>query len=323
MRIIATIAMAAAINSSVASQTAPSNIEAPGPAGPLQGTLLSPAKSDAPVVLIIPGSGPTDRDGNGPNSLRASTYRLLAEGLRAHGIASVRIDKRGMYGSASAIPDPDDVTLDDYAMDVHAWVETIRKRTGVSCVWVLGHSEGGLVSLVAAQHTADICGLILVSTAGRPLGNVLREQLRSNRANAPILDNAMSVLDALESGRTVDATNIAPSLMPLFRPRVQRFLMSELAVDPATLLAGYGKPVLILQGLQDLQVGRADAQLLKHAQPSAQLVLIPAANHVLKPVRTGDRQDNLAAYADPTRPLADHVVETISTFVSNCAATQR
>ncbi|WP_407854508.1 alpha/beta hydrolase [Burkholderia gladioli] len=268
---LATIALAAAIRSGIPSQTVQENIEAPGPAGPLQGTLLSPTNQDVPVVLIVPGSGPTDRNGNGPNGLRASTYRLLAEGLLSHGIASVRIDKRGMYGSASAIPDADDVTLGDYAADVHSWVATIRTRTGASCVWLLGHSEGGLVALVAAQHTPDICGLILLSAAGRPLAQILRDQLRSNPANAPILDNAMTVLDSLEAGQTVDATKIDPRLMPLFRPQVQRFLMSELALDPATLLPDYTKPVLIIQGLRDLQVTAHDAQRLKQAYPRAGL----------------------------------------------------
>jgi uncharacterized protein len=323
MGILATIAMAAAIQSGISSQTVRANIAAPGPVGPLQGTLLSPANQGVPVVLIVPGSGPTDRNGNGPNGIRASTYRLLAEGLLSHGIASVRIDKRGMYGSASAIPDADDVTLDDYAADVHSWVATIRKRTRASCVWLLGHSEGGLVTLVAARRTPDICGLILLSTAGRPLVQIIREQLHSNPANAPILDNAMTVLDALKAGRTVDATKIDPRLMPLFRPQVQRFLMSELALDPATLLAGYTKPVLIVQGLRDLQVSAHDAQLLKQAYPLAELVLIADTNHVLKSVRTADRNENLAAYSNPDLPLADPVIEAISTFVHNQAASKR
>lgn len=323
MGILATIAMATAISSGIPPQMMPTDIEAPGPAGPLRGTLLSPAAHDVPVVLIVPGSGPTDRDGNGPNGLRASAYRLIAEGLQSRGIASVRIDKRGMFGSASAIPDANDVTIEDYATDVHAWVTSIRRRTGASCVWVLGHSEGGLVALVAAQHTADICGLILVSTAGRPLGKVLREQLQSNPANAPILDNAISVLDSLDAGQAVDATKIEPALMPLFGPQVQRFLMSELTLDPATLLAGYTKPVLIVQGLRDLQVSPQDAQLLKHANPRAKLKLVANANHVLKTVRTQERSENLAAYSNPDLPLADPIVDVISTFVQNSTAGQR
>jgi uncharacterized protein len=237
MTILAAIAVAAAVQSGSVSQITGTAIEAPGPNGPLRGTLLSPAAHDVPMVLIIPGSGPTDRNGNSPNGVRASTYRLLGEGLSSRGIATVRIDKRGMYGSSSAIPDANDVTIDDYASDVHAWVTAIRNRTRVSCVWVLGHSEGGLVTLLAGTNTADTCGLIQVSTAGRPLGRVLRKQLQSNPANAQIMDNAMSVLTSLEAGHTVDAKTIDPALMPLFSPSVQRFLMSELLLDPAVLLA--------------------------------------------------------------------------------------
>ncbi|ABB11615.1 alpha/beta hydrolase [Burkholderia lata] len=298
-------------------------IEAPGPAGPLKGTLLSPDTADVPVVLIVPGSGATDRNGNAPSWLQASTYRLLAEGLCEESIASVRIDKRGMYGSASAIPDANDVTIEDYAADIHAWVAAIRARTGASSVWVLGHSEGGLVALLAARQSADIAGLILVATPGRPLGPVLRQQLRSNPANAPFLENAMSILDSLEAGDRVDAARIDPVLMQLFRPQVQRFLMSELTVDPAALLADYMKPVLIVQGARDIQVGVQDAELLKHANPRAEMALIADANHVLKTVGTVDRQENLAAYSNPDLPLAKGVVTAISAFVQASTASQR
>ncbi|KVX52136.1 hydrolase [Burkholderia cepacia] len=319
----ASITMAFALHSRDPLQTMQTEIEAPGPAGPLKGTLLSPGSDDAPVVLIVPGSGPTDRNGNAPNGVQASTYRLLAEGLRDEGIASVRIDKRGIYGSASAIPDADDVTIDEYSADVRSWVAAIRARTGASRVWLLGHSEGGWVALSAARQMDDIGGLILVSTAGRPLGPVLRQQLQSNPANAPILANAMSILESLEAGERVDAARIDPALMPLFRPQVQRFLMSELILDPAALLAGYMKPVLIVQGARDIQVAVQDAELLKQANPRAELALIADANHVLKTVRTSALQENLAAYSNPDLPLADGVVEAISAFVHAATANRR
>src|SRR5262249_44225503 len=108
-------------------------LEAPGPAGALRGTMLAPEQAKGPVILIIPGSGPTNRDGNNPLGVTASTYRLLAEDIAARGITSVRIDKRGMFGSARAVADANAVTIADYAADVHSWVDVIRRKTGASC----------------------------------------------------------------------------------------------------------------------------------------------------------------------------------------------
>lgn len=290
-------------------------IEAPGPAGPLAGTALGSPDTDAPVVLIVPGSGPTDRDGNSPLGVRAFSYRLIAEGLAARGIRSVRIDKRGMFGSSGAIADANAVTIEDYAADIHSWVATIRATMRVPCVWVLGHSEGGLSALVAARQPHGICGLLLVSTTGRPLGDVLREQIAANPANAPIRQEAAAIIAKLEAGQRVDEDDINPSLRPLFRPEVQGFLASTFAFDPAKLLVEYAGPVLILQGLRDIQVGRVDAERLHRSRPDAALALLPDANHVLKAVASDDRAANIATYQDPDSPLAEGVIEAIAGFV--------
>lgn len=290
-------------------------IKAPGPAGPLSGTALGPPNSDAPVVLIIPGSGPTDRNGNNPLGVRASSYRLIAEGLAARGIRSVRIDKRGMFGSARAISDANAVTMEDYAADIRIWVATIRERMGAPCVWVLGHSEGGLVALVAAQRAPDICGLLLVSTTGRRLGDVLRDQIGATPANAPIREQAEVLITRLEAGQRFAPEGIHPALLPLFRPEVQGFLISAFALDPAKLIAAYTGPALILQGLRDIQAGRTDAERLRQAHPNAEMVLLPNANHVLKAVASDDRTANIATYQDPDRPLADGVIGALAAFV--------
>ena len=291
-------------------------VEAPGPSGPLKGTMLVPQAGATAMVLIIPGSGPTDRDGNNPLGVRAATYKLLAEGLAAQGVGSVRIDKRGMFGSSAAVPDPNAVTIDDYVSDVAAWNATIRRKADAPCVWVLGHSEGGLVALASVQKTADICGLVLIAAAGRPLGEVLREQLRSNPANAPILDQAMKAIDALEAGRRVDTTGMHPALLPLFYPQVQGFLISAFSYDPAKLIAAIARPVLIVQGKRDLQVSVTDAERLKQAAPKAELVLLADTNHVLKTVTSDDRRMNFATYADPNLPLAPGVVDAIAKFIA-------
>lgn len=290
-------------------------VEAPGPTGPLRGTMLSPAPQRGAVVLIIPGSGPTDRDGNSPAGVSAAPYRLLAQGLAARGVTTVRIDKRGLAGSAGATPDGNAVTINDYVIDVHAWTTVIRRRTGTSCVWLLGHSEGGLIAMAAAKDRPDICGLILVSTAGRAMGEVLREQLKANPGNAPLLDQALPAIEDLEAGKHVDTTNMPQPLLRLFNPRVQGFLISAFSYEPGQLLKGYPKPVLILQGLRDLQVHEVDARLLKDADPLATLVLLPDVNHVLKSVSTDDRRTNIATYADANLPLAPGVIDAVSDFL--------
>lgn len=318
---LALVALAASL--AAAAQPAPGTrekpIEARGPLAPLKGTLLSPAKPGAPVVLIVPGSGPTDREGNNPLGVNAATYKLLARDLASRGIATVRIDKRGMFGSAKAVADANAVTIPDYAADVHSWVSAIRRTTGVPCVWVLGHSEGGLVALAAAQGGSEvqgICGLVLVAAPGRPLGQVLRDQLRANPANAPILDQALAAITKLEGGGHVDPASLHPALQPLFNEAVQGFLISAFAQDPARLIAATQKPVLVLQGERDLQVGVQDARLLAQAKPAAQLVLLPDTNHVLKAVLTDDPAANMATYANPGQPLAPGVVDAVVRFVA-------
>lgn len=297
-----------------------SSVEARGPAGLLKGTMLAPKSGASPVVLIIPGSGPTDRDGNSPLGVTASTYRLLAEGLANNGVTTVRIDKRGMFGSAAATPDPNAVTIPDYVSDVRSWIAALRERTGMHCVWLLGHSEGGLVALATIQVPAGICGLILISTAGRPMGEVLREQLKANPANAPLLPQAMQAIDTLELDHRVDTSRMDPALAPLFAPQIQGFLISAFSYDPSRLLANVQKPVLIVQGLRDIQVSESDARHLATADPAATLALVPNANHVLKSVTSDDPSANVATYASSGLPIAPGVIEAIVTFMHTHAA---
>jgi hypothetical protein len=289
-------------------------ITAPGPLGPLAGTMVD-ARPHAPVVLIIPGSGPTNRDGNNPLGVTSSPYRLLAEALAAKGISTVRIDKRGLGGSKAAVADGNKVTIGDYATDTHNWVAAIRKKTGVKCVWVLGHSEGSLIALAAAQQPKDICGVISVSGAGRKLSDVIREQLRSNPANAPVMDSAISALDSLERGQHVDVTNLHPALQRLFAPQVQDFLIDMFSYDPAKIAASLQVPLLIVQGQRDLQVSVSDAHSLASAQPKAALLLLPQMTHVLKDAESDDRSAIAATYTDASLPVDAGLVDAVARFV--------
>ncbi|HEX5008186.1 MAG TPA: alpha/beta fold hydrolase [Hyphomonadaceae bacterium] len=282
-------------------------------AGELHGTLLSPRKN-APVVLIVPGSGPTDRDGNNPMGVRANVYKLLAEGLAQEGIASVRVDKRGMFGSASA-GNPNDVSVEAYAADYRAWIDAIRAETGRKCVWLLGHSEGALMVSAAAEGRKDVCGLILVSGMGRKMGDIIRAQLQANPANAPLLGEAFAALDDLEAGRRTDTSHMHPALLPLFAPQVQDFLITVLATDPVDAVRRAGVKTLIVQGTTDLQVTEEDARLLNKA-PRTRMEIIRGMNHILKEAPM-ERAANLATYTNPDLPLHPKLVREIEDFIKD------
>jgi pimeloyl-ACP methyl ester carboxylesterase len=292
----------------------PVELQAPGPQGPLAGTMID-AGAGAPVMLMIPGSGPTDRNGNSPAGITAAPYRLLAQGLAERGISTVRVDKRGMFGSAAA-GNPNAVTVAGYVQDIRSWVATIRERTGARCAWVMGHSEGVLMALAAAAENAQgICGIVLVSGAGRRLSDVLREQLRAAPPFAPHLDAAFAAFERLEAGQRVDTAGMSPILLTLLAPQVQDYLIDNFAHDPAELASRVRVPMLVVQGLSDLQTSETDARRIAAANREARLVLLPDVNHVLKRAPRDDRAANIATYANPDLPLADGVVEAIADFI--------
>jgi pimeloyl-ACP methyl ester carboxylesterase len=237
-------------------------------------------------------------------------YKMLAEGLSAKGISSLRYDKRGIGESRAAMIAESDLRIQIFADDAAAMAAELRKQTGAKCVWVLGHSEGALLAEMMAQHPESLCGLVLVSGAGRKAADVMREQLQS--ALPPAMQTAaFAALTELEAGRTVQDP---PAPAALFHTSVQPYLISWLKLDPAALLAKIKLPVLILQGDTDIQVSLADAKLLAAAQPGAKLMLLPGVNHLLKSA-PADRAANMATYINPALPLAPGVVDAIAAFV--------
>lgn len=295
----------------VVPQTAPTFTQSEISSGDLKGMFIN-AGVKSPIVLIVPGSGPTDLDGNNRMGVSANSYKLLAEGLAQKGISTIRIDKRGMFSSQAA-GDPNAVTLDIYAQDYKDWAETITAQTGQSCIHMLGHSEGGMMVSAASVNNSDVCSLILVAAPGRPFGTILREQLKANPANIIIMKPALKAIETLEAGERVDTEKMNPALKPLFYPAVQGFLMSIMTKNPAQIAKDAAKPTIIVQGKHDIQVTEEDAKLLAEAT-GGKLVLIEGMNHILKD-SPANRIGNMMTYNKPDLPISEEAIDAISDFV--------
>jgi uncharacterized protein len=287
-------------------------VQVDSPLAPLHGTLLTPEGGTRAAAVIIAGSGPTDRDGNSPLGVSAGSYRLLAEGLAEHGVATVRYDKRGAGESVAALGNEADLRFEHMVDDALAFAAEARARTGQDCVWLIGHSEGtGIAQMAAARSPDGICGLVLLAGMGRRPRAILEEQL-GPQLPEPLKTQTFDALARLEAGELVADT--PPALAALLRPSVQPFLISLLALDPAALISAYEGPVFIGQGATDIQTTVEDARALKAARPEATLVIWDGVNHLLK-VAPAERMANIATYSNPRLPLADGVVEDVAGFI--------
>lgn len=292
-------------------------LKIPTPQGELVGTITIPANvSSMPAVLIVAGSGPTDRDGNDARyGLRTDLYKRLAEDLTKAGIASLRYDKRGVGASTSAEALEVPLVLDTYVQDVVLALQAAEAVRGINSVFLLGHSEGGLLSILAA-HQHPPRGLILLESQGRSMAKLISEQLHA----APIADNlklrADEIMVELQQGRSV--TDIPTGLQALFAPNLQAYLKSILSVDPGREIAHLRIPTLIIQGTTDLQTSMQDAQHLHAGNPDATVVVLPGANHVLRDV-SADRVPNLATYSKPDLPLDPALLPALVSFIQTHA----
>jgi uncharacterized protein len=260
-----------------------------------------------PVALLIAGSGSTDHDGNGPQA-KPATLKKLSEQLVAHGIATLRYDKRGAGGWKPQFGPAEDFRFKDFVDDAASLVAYLREQRKFSRVAVVGHSEGGLVAILAARRT-PVDRLVLLSTAARKQGELVKAQLEKKlppETYAPIA----KAIDAMVAGQTVDPPPEGFQIPPAMQPG----LASAFREDPIDPLKQINGPILIVNGGRDLQLARVDFAALSAAAPAAKTLWLPDMNHVLNDV-SDDGADNLAAYNQPDRPLDPALIEAVTGFI--------
>lgn len=278
------------------------------PQGMIKGTLEVPSTCDvAPVVLIIAGSGPTDRDGNsillpGKNN----SLKQLAEKLLENNIASLRYDKRGVAKSLKV--KEESLLFEDYIEDAVSWCKMLRADKRFSYVIVLGHSEGSLIGMVAAAR-ANADGYISVAGAGRPIDRILIEQLYPQLPD-DLMKESLEIMIKLKKGE--QTKTVSKKLYGLFRPSVQPYMISWMKYEPAEEIKKLKCPILILQGTKDIQIKEKDAKLLGESIQQDPII-IEGMNHVLKIV-TND-YEQAASYTSSSFVIAPDLIVNIVNFV--------
>lgn len=266
----------------------------------LAGTLLMPLFSEiqyVPGIVLVAGSGPTDRNGNNPLAPdRIDLLKDIAELLARNGIASLRYDKRGIGQSTprprgSLEEQEAFFAWDNFVGDVEAAHAELLRHDEIKpyATALLGHSEGGLLALAASKALAakKLHALVLAATPGRRLDEILRAQIARDAPPALRLPTDRAIATILETGRV--PTNLPPELQLLFPLYAGPFLQKLLTFDPAVVLAESRMPCLLVQGGADRQVvPMEDVQplidALRTRGVSGEAVVIPQVSHNLKAV---------------------------------------
>jgi len=298
------------ITINVNAQISEDSISLESSTGIIRGTLLLPEKSEkVPLVIMIAGSGPTDRDGNNP-MMKNNSLKMLAHGLGENGIASLRYDKRGIGESKNAGITEKDLRFEHYVEDVKSWIELLNVDKRFSKLIIIGHSEGSLIGMIAS-NTQKVDAFISLAGVGRPAAEIIKEQLKAQPQF--VLDQAMPILEQLERGEKVE--EVPPFLFTIFRPSVQPYIISWFKYNPIVEIAKLEKPIMIIQGTTDIQVGTVDAVLLAAANERSKKEIIEGMNHVLK-MAPADRMKNMQTYSDPELPVHDELLEKIVAFIN-------
>jgi hypothetical protein len=276
--------------------------------GNIDAVLTMPADVDQPpVALLIAGSGSTDHDGNGPQA-KPATLKKLSEQLAARKIATLRYDKRGAGGWKPEFGRPEDFRFKDYADDAAALVNYLRGSGKFSRLVVIGHSEGGLVAILTARKV-PVDRLVLLVTAARRQGDLVKAQLERKQIPPDILDPILKAIDSIMAGQIVDPPPKGLAIAPAMQPS----LASAFVEDPIDPLKSIDRPTLVVGGGHDLQVARLDFVALSAASPLAKTLWLPDMNHVLADV--GDDDDNFATYNQPERPLDATLIDAVAAFI--------
>lgn len=273
----------------------------------VEGTLLTPKDQNiAPLVILIAGSGPTDRNGN-QSFMKNDMLKKIAESMSNNGIASFRYDKRIVKQIRNKTIDKD-ISFDDFVTDAKSVISYFKPN--YKTIVVAGHSQGSLVGLLALEE--GVSGFISLAGAGKPIDEILIEQISKT---APMfLEDSKRVLTLLKAGKTT--TDFQMALSSIFNLDVQGFMSNWMQYNPAEEMKKHNIPTLIINGDKDLQVSVDEANLLHKAAQNGVLLIVKKMNHIMVKIE-GEQLENMKSYNDASLEISPEVEKSMIEFIKN------
>ena len=266
----------------------------------LAGTISKPANATGrlPAVILLGGSGPTDRD---ETAFGIPIFGQVANALADAGFIVLRYDKRGVGQSGGR---SESARLADYAEDAKAAIKAMSDRKDVDRkrIAVVGHSEGGWIAMLASSKNDRVSAVGLIATVGVTgqelnLYQVVHGLERSGRPEneqQSTIDLQKQIQQAVVTGKGWEAINVSDSVK---RQADTPYFQSFLTFDPAKYMKDVEQPLLIVQGERDMQVPPSNADQLETLAKSRKKnvpvdkIKVPGINHLLVPATTGEVEE--------------------------------
>lgn len=275
----------------------------------LLGDLYTTATKSDNLAIIVPGSGPTNRNGNSYMGLKGDSYKQLALALATQSIDVFTYDKRIIAQIKANQVKEEEMLFDDGVTDLALIVNYFA--TQYPKITLIGHSEGALIANLVANTNSKVTKYVALQGPGESADKIIYEQVTKQ---FPALGEQVNTINqTLKKGILVE--KVPSFLHALYRPSVQPYLISWMKYDPSLEIQKIKQPVLLIDGDKDLQVAIKQGDLLQQAHPKAKRITLQNMNHVLKQI--DQEEDNMKSYGDPNFPLHPALASTLSIFILN------